>query len=91
MRHGIDLVPTFSFNEQFIYRQLVSDTGKVPVSYNEPLHSSTRYENILEIVIAKNNNFLFVGSLTKKVQDLIEKTLGFIPVLFFGRGMFNYT
>ena len=28
MRHGIDLVPTFSFNEQFIYRQLVSDTGK---------------------------------------------------------------
>ena len=31
MRHGIDLVPTFSFNEQFIYRQLVSDTGKVSV------------------------------------------------------------
>ena len=29
MRHGIDLVPTFSFNEQFIYRQLVSDTGNV--------------------------------------------------------------
>ena len=35
MRHGIDLVPTFSFNEQFIYRQLVSDTGKFYVSYDE--------------------------------------------------------
>ena len=50
MRHGIDLVPTFSFNEQFIYRQLVSDTGMFSVSYNEPLHSSTRDENIPENV-----------------------------------------
>ena len=27
LRHGVDLVPTFSFNEQFIYKQISADQG----------------------------------------------------------------
>ena len=28
LRHGVDLVPSFSFNEQLIYKQISSDKGK---------------------------------------------------------------
>ena len=29
LRHGVDLVPSFSFNEQLIYKQISSDQGKM--------------------------------------------------------------
>jgi len=57
LRFGVDLVPTFSFNEQFIFRQITAEQG----------------------------------SFLMKVYNFVESTLGFIPVLFFGRGVFNYT
>merc|ERR1712150_204851 len=57
LRHGVDLVPSFSFNEQLIYKQISPHKG----------------------------------SFLQKLQDAIEKLLGFIPVIFFGRGIFNYT
>ena len=28
LRFGVDLVPTFSFNEQFIFRQITAEQGK---------------------------------------------------------------
>ena len=28
LRHGVDLVPSFSFNEQFIYNQISPEKGK---------------------------------------------------------------
>ena len=28
LRYGVDLVPTFSFNEQFIFKQIVAEKGK---------------------------------------------------------------
>merc|ERR1712133_191993 len=57
LRFGVDLVPTFSFNEQFIFRQITAEQG----------------------------------SFLMGVYNFVESTLGFIPVLFFGRGVFNYT
>ena len=83
LRFGVDLVPTFSFNEQFIFRQITAEQGKW---YS--LNSSTR-RNYQMIFI--NPILLFSGSFLMKLYNFVESTLGFIPVLFFGRGVFNYT
>merc|ERR550532_3278729 len=56
LRFGVNLVPTFSFGENFIYDQ----------------------------VKAENGTFL------RWFQELAEKWIGFIPVMFFGRGIFQY-
>ena len=55
-RFGVNLVPTFSFGENFIYDQVKSENG----------------------------TFL------RWFQELAEKWIGFIPVMFFGRGIFQY-
>ena len=34
LRFGVDLVPTFSFNEQFIYNQILAEKGNVLLLYN---------------------------------------------------------
>lgn len=34
LRFGVDLVPTFSFNEQFIFKQVTAEKGNILVSFN---------------------------------------------------------
>lgn len=33
LRFGVDIVPTFSFNEQFIYNQILAEKGNVLLEY----------------------------------------------------------
>lgn len=56
LRYGVDLVPTFSFGENFIYDQVKA----------------------------------YDGSRMKRFQTWAEKWVGFTPVMFFGRGIFQY-
>jgi len=56
LRFGVNLVPTFSFGENFIYDQVKSENG----------------------------------TLLRWFQELAEKWIGFTPVMFFGRGIFQY-
>ena len=56
LRFGVDLVPTFTFGEAFIYGQIPNPEG----------------------------------SLVRKVQDYLQHIVGFAPVMFFGRGIFQY-
>ena len=56
LRFGVDLVPTFTFGEAFIYDSVPNPAG----------------------------------SLVRKVQDALQHVVGFAPVLFFGRGVFQY-
>ena len=34
LRFGVDIVPTFSFNEQFIYNQILAEKGNVLLEYH---------------------------------------------------------
>ena len=45
LRFGVDLVPTFSFNEQFIFNQIVAEKGDL-----NDLVPSTIYHIILNIM-----------------------------------------
>jgi len=56
LRYGVDLVPTFTFGESFIYGQIPNPEG----------------------------------SMVRKVQDYLQHIVGFAPVMFFGRGVFQY-
>ena len=56
LRFGVDLVPTFTFGEAFIYNQVPNPEG----------------------------------SLIRQVQDYLQHVVGFAPVLFTGRGIFQY-
>ncbi|XP_023320700.1 2-acylglycerol O-acyltransferase 1 [Eurytemora carolleeae] len=56
LRYGVNLVPTFSFGEAFIYGQIPNPEG----------------------------------SLVRRIQDYLQHIVGFAPVLFFGRGVFQY-
>uniref|UniRef100_A0A0K2V3N8 Acyltransferase n=1 Tax=Lepeophtheirus salmonis TaxID=72036 RepID=A0A0K2V3N8_LEPSM len=57
IKHGVPLVPTFTFGENFIYDII-----------NNP-----------------------VGSLLRKIQEFSEKKFSFSPILFNGRGIFQYS
>merc|ERR1711983_396474 len=56
LRYGVDLVPTFSFGEAFVYDQVKSEKG----------------------------GWLWA------FQTLAERWVGFVPVIFLGRGIFQY-
>jgi len=56
LRFGIDLVPSFSFGESFIYDQVPNPEG----------------------------------SWVRRIQDTLQHVVGFAPVLFIGRGIFQY-
>ena len=73
LRYGIDLVPTFSFGENFIYDQVRSGEGKS-----------------LVFCLRLKINMLYLGSRLKAFQTWAEKWIGFTPVIFFGRGIFQY-
>ena len=41
LRFGVDIVPTFSFNEQFIYNQILAEKGNVLLVYHLVVSLST--------------------------------------------------
>ena len=98
LRFGVDIIPTFSFNEQFVYNQILAEKGK---HFHNLVHNRRIIKHMIWYYNSNSNTLSFVllnfdlfcnsDSTLMKMYNLVEATFGFIPVIFFGRGIFNYT
>ena len=50
LRFGVDLVPTFSFNEQFIFRQITAEQGKSLIYHLELQNSFVLIRLIIVLI-----------------------------------------
>ena len=53
LRFGVDLVPTFSFNEQFIFRQITAEQGKNLIYHLELQNSLNKVDNRINPILMK--------------------------------------